>query len=189
MTPAIDGYRTPPQDRLTTPPRSSAKNTVNKSQLETPTSVKWESPKPRPPVRDVLFAASRMQKEVDSSPAVKRLQQDLLILTGFNDNSSLHWRPAWFDEGRFEGSMWTLHNPPNVVTEPLPNNRKGMQLYTRRMRRGSDLLPQYIKSWDHWARYCDIYGIPHDFLSEEQVRLMRTGLPRAADGSSLCEYC
>ena len=120
---------------------------------------------------------------MDSSPTVKRFQQDLLILTGFNDNSSLHWRPAWFVEGRAKGMMWTLHNPPNVVTEPLPNDGKEMQMYTRRMRRGNDPPPLYIKDWDHWARYCGIYGIPHDFLNEDQVRLMRVGLPTNANGS------
>ena len=84
--------------------------------------------------------------------------------------------------------MWTLHNPPNVVTEPLPNDGKGMQMYTRRMRRRSDPPPQYIKDWDRWARYCDIYGTPHDLLNEDQVRLMRMGLPRNANGS-ICSNC
>ncbi|KAF3032261.1 hypothetical protein E8E12_004053, partial [Didymella heteroderae] len=66
--------------------------------------------------------------------------------------------------------------------EPLPNAFGGMQTYTRRMRRPSDPPPRNIKGWDHWVRYCDIYGIPYDFLNEEQVRIMRIGLPRIADG-------
>ncbi|KAF3034647.1 hypothetical protein E8E11_005059 [Didymella keratinophila] len=183
MATAASGYRTPPHEGLATPPRSSAKGTVDDSQLATPTSVKWESPRPETPVYNVPNPTPRTQKEVDSSPTVKRFQQDLLILTAFNDNSSLHWRPAWFERGGFRGSMWTLHNPPNVVTEPLPNDGKGMQMYTRRTRRRSDPPPQYIKDWDHWIRYCDIYGIPHDFLNEDQVRFMRMGLPRTAHGS------
>lgn len=78
--------------------------------------------------------------------------------------------------------MWTLHNPPNVVIEALPNDGKGMQTYTQRIRRRNDSPPLYIKTWDHCEHYCDIYGIPHDFLSEGQVRPMHVGLPRDNDG-------
>jgi hypothetical protein len=34
------------------------------------------------------------QPMVEANPELKRLQQDLLILTSFNDNSSLYWRPS-----------------------------------------------------------------------------------------------
>jgi hypothetical protein len=79
------------------------------------------------------------------SPAPTRLQQDLLLLTSFNDNTSLHWRPAWFP--RQTGLLWTLHNPPNVVTERLPSNgQHGMQVFTRRMRRPEDPAPLFMKT-------------------------------------------
>lgn len=125
---------------------------------------------------------SPVQTEIDADPNIKRLQQDLLILTSFNDNSTLYWRPAWFTQGSFLGNMWTFHNPPDVVTEQLPNDHRGIQLFTRRIRRANDPLPQYVKSWSHWRRYCDLYGIPHDFLSKEQVHLTRMGLVRSSDG-------
>lgn len=184
----MSGCCTPPYDGPTTPSRTPPNSANDDVQFPTPTSLKWESPKPNTTVRGVNFSALRTQKEVDSSPTVKHLQQDLLLLTSFNDNSTVHWRPAWFEEERTPGTMWTLHNPSNVVTEPLPNDCKGPQLYTRRMRRTDDPPPQYVKSWDHWVRYCDIYGVPHDFLCEEQVRLMRMGLPTAADGSVCSGY-
>jgi hypothetical protein len=185
----MSGYRTPPHYGPTTPPRTSGKSTIDDFQLATPTSMKWESPKPNSPNSDAHFAALHTQKDIDANPALKRLQQDLLILTSFNDNTSLHWRPAWFNNERTPGTIWTLHNPPNVVTELLSNDCKGIQLYTRRMRRRSDPPPQYIKDRYHWVRYCDMYGIPHDFLSQEQVRLMRMGLPRDADGYPRSRCC
>ncbi|KAF1365817.1 hypothetical protein EJ07DRAFT_50770, partial [Lizonia empirigonia] len=123
------------------------------------------------------------QTDVDANPTVKRLQQDLLILTGFNDNATLHWRPTWFTQGSFPRSLWTLHNPPDVVTERLPNDDNGAQMFTRRMRRSNDPPPLYIKSWDHWKRYCELYGVSYDFLCEGHIRLIRMGLPRSSDGS------
>ncbi|KAH7402691.1 hypothetical protein BKA66DRAFT_390198, partial [Pyrenochaeta sp. MPI-SDFR-AT-0127] len=114
-----------------------------------------------------------------------RLQQDLLVLTSFNENETLHWRPSWFKQGPFSEKFWTLQNPPNVVTERMPQLNKGRNYYTRRMRRNDDLPPTYIKSWDHWRWYCGVYGIPDDFLCEEQIRLMSLGLPRDQSGS-LC---
>lgn len=123
---------------------------------------------------------------VTSSPELKRLQQDLLILTSFNDNSTLHWRPLWFDQAdQFTECFWTLHNPPNVVTELLPFRALGRPVTTRRMRRRDDPPALYIKSWEHWYRYCELYGIPVDFLCEEQVALMRLGLPEFSNGK-LC---
>ncbi|KAF2632696.1 hypothetical protein BU25DRAFT_470593 [Macroventuria anomochaeta] len=145
------------------------------------------TPSPEPPHSaspGVQLATPIMltQTEVDPNPTVKRFQQDLLILTGFNDNSILHWRPVWFSQNSSTSGMWTLHNPPNIVTERLPNNCKEAQLFTRRMRQIRDPPPQYIKSWDHWKRYCDLCGAPHNFLCEKHVWLMRMGLPRSPDG-------
>ncbi|KAF2132411.1 hypothetical protein P153DRAFT_429552 [Dothidotthia symphoricarpi CBS 119687] len=125
------------------------------------------------------------QTIVDADPKLRRLQQDLLVLTGFNDNETLHWRPSWFHQTPFSQQSWTLHNPPNVVTERLPSFQNGPQVFTRRMRRTTDPPPAYVRDWEHWYRVCDLYGIPHDFLCEEQVELMRFGLPRTKEGG-LC---
>jgi hypothetical protein len=127
-----------------------------------------------------------MQESVEVDTKLKRFLQDLLVLTGLNDNSTLHWRPTWFVQDSFSKEFWTLQNPPNVVTEKLPSTvPQGREYYTRRMRRESDPPPLYIKSWDHWYRYCDMYGVPYDFLSEKQVEFMRLGLPRNEMGA-LC---
>ncbi|KAF2867954.1 hypothetical protein BDV95DRAFT_501882 [Massariosphaeria phaeospora] len=122
------------------------------------------------------------QAYVDANQPLKRLQQDLLVLTSFIDNETLHWRPSWFTQGQFASQHWTLHNPPNVVTECLPRTEFGRQVAKRRMREAGDPEPTYIKDWAHWARYCTLYGIPEDFLCEDQVRLMQLGLPRSEDG-------
>jgi hypothetical protein len=132
------------------------------------------------------------QAMVNASPELKRFQQDLLILTGFPDNSSLHWRPLWFAQEHFASRFWTLHNPPNVVTEALPCSLGLDQsippVYTRRMRRPYDPLPRYIKTWDDWSRICAMYGIPEDFLSEQMVEFMRLGLSRSYDGTLLGKF-
>jgi hypothetical protein len=112
-------------------------------------------------------------------PELKRWQEDLLILTGFNDNSTLHWRPSWFAQSGYATGFWTLHNPPGVVTELLPMKELGRSVITRRMRRYDDAPAPYIKSWDHWYRYCEMYGVPLDFLCEEQITFMRLGLSKA----------
>lgn len=88
MTTAASGYRSPPRDELTTTSGLSARSIVYETQLANLSSVRLESSKPKVSVRDVSLSALRTQKEVESSATVKRLQQDLLILTGFNDNSS-----------------------------------------------------------------------------------------------------
>jgi hypothetical protein len=119
------------------------------------------------------------QELIEKVPELKRWQEDLLILTGFNDNSTLHWRPSWFAQSGYPTRFWTLHNPPGVVTELLPMKELGRPVTTRRMRRYGDVPAPYIKSWDHWYRYCEMYGVPVDFLCEEQIRLMRLGLSKA----------
>ncbi|KAF2785833.1 hypothetical protein K505DRAFT_205815, partial [Melanomma pulvis-pyrius CBS 109.77] len=139
------------------------------------------------PAANLKFPVNLKQELVTSSPELKRLQQDLLILTGFNDNSTLHWRPLWFDQAdQYTKCFWTLHNPPNVVTELLPLKAFSRPVTTRRMRRLDDPPALYIKSWEHWYHYCEMYGIPVDFLCEEQVALMRLGLPEFSNGK-LCE--
>ncbi|KAF2440453.1 hypothetical protein P171DRAFT_100979 [Karstenula rhodostoma CBS 690.94] len=86
-----------------------------------------------------LIPADLTQAAVEASPQLKRLQQDLLILTSFADNSSLSWRPSWFSAPVFSSVYWTLHNPPDVVTEELPRaGISGRQVMTRRMREEGD---------------------------------------------------
>ena len=116
---------------------------------------------------------------IEKVPELKRWQEDLLILTSFNDNSTLHWRPSWFAQSGCSTGFWTLHNPPGVVTEFLPMKELGRPVTTRRIRRYGDVPAPYIKSWDHWYRYCEMYRVPVDFLCEEQIRLMRLGLSKA----------
>lgn len=123
------------------------------------------------------------QTTVDANPELKRIQQDLLVLTSLPDNSSLTWRPSWFFPPNFISTHWTLHNPPHVVTEHLPRDGVlGRQVMTRRMRREGDTAPPYLKTWTQWDRYCGMYGVPRDFLCEDQIRLLRLGLPRCSDG-------
>jgi hypothetical protein len=121
------------------------------------------------------------QPLVEANSELKRLQQDLLILTSFNDNSSLYWRPSWFNAPSLSADLWTLHNPPHVVSEQLPRRPQGRQIMTRRLRRFRDAEPAYIKTQKDWNRHCNLYGVPHDFLCEDQVRLLRLGLPRTVD--------
>ncbi|KAF1958559.1 hypothetical protein CC80DRAFT_441047, partial [Byssothecium circinans] len=128
---------------------------------------------------------------MEADPQLKRLQQDLLILTSMNDNSTLSWRPTWFSAPALDSAFWTLQNPPDVVTEPLPLGPAPLgsqivvrqQVMTRRMRQDGDRAPAYITTVEKWERYCAVYGVPWDFLCEDQVRLMRLGLARDASGS------
>lgn len=128
------------------------------------------------------------QATVDRDPQLKRLQQDLLILTSFNENDALHWRPSWFHQTPFNQRFWTLHNPPNVVTERLPSLPYARQVFTRRMRCATDPPSFYVRDWEHWSRICDMYGVPHDFLCKEQIELMRLGLPRTKNGELCRKY-
>ncbi|KAF2709522.1 hypothetical protein K504DRAFT_476808 [Pleomassaria siparia CBS 279.74] len=157
-TPEPVAARSPPS-----PPRSLAGSSLTSS-LQIPTNLE--------------------QDVIDSDPELKRHQQDLLLLTGFSDNTTLHWRPSWFDNAdEFANRLWTLHNPPNVVTEFLPRQPRSRPVATRRMRRVDDPPALFIKSWEHWYRYCEMYGIPGDFLCAEQVAFMRSGLRTSGDGS------
>ncbi|KAH7078313.1 hypothetical protein FB567DRAFT_132270 [Paraphoma chrysanthemicola] len=162
----------------TIPSKLSLKQATTSTTAPTPPLT---TPTQRPPIPETLTQAL-----VESNSALKRLQQDLLILTSFPDNSSLLWRPPWFPPGPHTGTFWTLHNPPNVVTERITNPSNPLWVvYTRRMRRESDPEPAYIKSWTQWARVCEIYGIPGDFLGEGMVALVRLGLRYDAEGGVL----
>ncbi|KAH8710091.1 hypothetical protein GQ44DRAFT_714614 [Phaeosphaeriaceae sp. PMI808] len=118
------------------------------------------------------------QALVDANVKLKRFQQDLLVLTSFNENETLHWRPSWFTQEPHSKGFWTLYNPPNVVTERLPHPPCGRLVYTRRMRRPGDPSAMYPQTWDQWNRLCDMSGVPRDLLCEDQVKLIRLGLHR-----------
>ncbi|KAF1940495.1 hypothetical protein EJ02DRAFT_229007 [Clathrospora elynae] len=171
---------TPPCSEPSTPnavtrklPHSSAP-----SEPATPTSISTTSPGSA----SSLDPESLTQALVEPDLRLRRFQKDLLVLTGFNENETLHWRPSWFIQDPFATRFWTLQNPPDVVTEKLPiAGPRGKQYYTRRMRKPADPEPYYIKSWGHWRRYCDMYGIPYDFLCEKQIEIMRLGLPRTEE--------
>lgn len=187
ITTTMNGCCTPPHSELATTTFTTPPNVIPYPRFATPVSLEYGSPETMP-VQNTHSLELLTQTQVNSSAEVKRLQQDLLILTGFNDNSTLHWRPVWFTHRPNSKVLWTLHNPPNVVTERLPNDCKRNQLFTRRMRRTDDPPPQYIKSWSHWKRYCLLYDVPDDFLSEGQVRLLRMGLSRSPDGLLCSEF-
>ncbi|KAF1834149.1 hypothetical protein BDW02DRAFT_569291 [Decorospora gaudefroyi] len=157
--------------------------------IASPRSIVTTSPDQAAPSSTVPIPKNPTQTLVEADPQLKRLQQDLLVLSSLNENSTLHWRPSWFAQEPFSKQFWTLQNPPNVVTEKLPSTvPQGREYYTRRMRREDDAPPYYIKSWEHWERYCEMYGIPQDFLCKEQVELIRVGLPRDKKGM-LCRTC
>lgn len=128
------------------------------------------------------------QDMVEADPDLKRLQQDLLILTSFNENDTLHWRPSWFKQEPFNKQFWTLYNPPNVVTELLTQSYLNRAIFTRRLRRDGDPAPVLIKTWEQWEKVCLLRGIPSDFLCKDQIRLMRLGLPRNKDGTLCGEW-
>ncbi|KAH9868633.1 hypothetical protein J1614_007705 [Plenodomus biglobosus] len=180
----MDLATTPPYSEATTPPRTK--------HPDDPDSPALPSPQQDPPTRsatahlnsihDALFATDLTPALVNADPLLKRVQQDLLILSSLNENSTLHWRPPWFYQGHRTRFFWTLYNPPNVVTELLPQPDKGRTCYTRRLRCDTDPPPVFIKSWEAWARYRRIYGIPWTFLCEEHIELIRMGLCRNERG-------
>jgi hypothetical protein len=180
----MDDYRdTPPYSDPLTPDIGPMDAGVESDtyQYATPNSITSDVIRTKPQI-----PANLTQNMVDADPELKRFQQDLLILTSFNDNETLHWRPHWFKQEPYSKQFWTLYNPPNVMTERLPSNNPTKRLvYTRRMRRAEDDPPFYIKTWDQWYRVCDLRGVPRDFLCKEQVELMRLGLPRNGEGN-LC---
>lgn len=144
---------------------------------------------PATPVSEMTLPTSIFPPPSFPQPEPAHLQRDLLVLTSFNDNTTLRWRPSWFPALISPLELWSLHNPPDVVTEPLPKVRGGIQHFTRRMRRPSDPAPRYIKTWLHWHQYCKLYSIPVDFLSEEHVKVLQMGLVRDAEGVVCGEFC
>jgi hypothetical protein len=182
------------QDHRDTPPYSGSNTPDIKSTASTspdpatPNSLDTSAPGDAPQTLNI--PNNLTQDIVDADPDLKRVQQDLLLLTGFNDNETLHWRPSWFPQANHAGQYWTLHNPPNVVTELLPHDSSSEypgRVYTRRMRQLEDPPARYIKDWSHWHRVCDLMGVPHDFLCEEHVQLLRLGLLRDEQGALICE--
>jgi hypothetical protein len=159
-----------------TPATSSILNVPEEGKVSEPENM---TPTGLSPTFDIPIDLT--QPMVEANPELKRLQQDLLILTSFNDNISLYWRPSWFNKTSLDSDLWTLHNPPHVVTQQLPLRPQGRQIMTRRLRRFGDTDPAYFKTQMDWDRYCNLYGILHDFLCEDQVRLLRLGLPRTVD--------
>jgi hypothetical protein len=165
---------TPPQSGLYTPNLPPVNDATN--DYATPTSLR-SIPSQQIPRRPIILR-DLSQHDVDADSQLRRFQQDLLILTSFNESDTLHWRPLWFRQDPFSAEFWSLYNPPNVVTELLPRRPRTRLVYTRRMRRDGDPPPMYIKTWKHWYNVCDQRGVPHDFLCVDQVELMRLGLPR-----------
>jgi hypothetical protein len=135
-----------------------------------------------PPSKLLTVLMNLTQDIVNARPDLKRFQKDLIVLTSFNENETLHWRPSWFLQEPYAASLWTLYNPPDVVTELLPHAPLGKLVYTRRMRVPSDPPPSYIQTWEHWNRVCDLRGVPRDYLRKTHIELMRLGLPRNTQG-------
>lgn len=175
-----DYPRTPPPSGPQTPNTPS----INDASLRSTTPQSITSPTHARPT----VSTNSTQALVLANPQLRRLQQDLLALTSFNENSTLHWRPAWFTQDPHAASSWTLYNPPNVVTQLLPHAPLGQLVYTRRMRRAGDFPPAYITTWVQWNRVCDLSGVPRDWLSQDMVELMRMGLPRDEGGNVVGSY-
>jgi hypothetical protein len=179
-TPPFSGPTTPEPQVLEVPPTEAAID------FATPVIITPLSPKLSPPPPTVVIPENITQDDVEADLKLKRLQQDLLLLTSLNDNSSLYWRPSWFQQDDFNEKIWTLHNPPNIVTERLPSaGPRSKDYYTRRIRRDDDAPSIYIKNWDHWDEYCRLHGVPLDYLAVDQIDLMHMGLPRD-DKGALC---
>jgi hypothetical protein len=111
----------------------------------TPTSVISATLQPTPATP--VIPDNLTQATVNADPRLKRFQQDPLVLASFNDNSTLHWRPSWFQQDPSSAKFWTLYNPPNVVTELLPHAPMGRLVYPQRMRHASDPPASYTKTW------------------------------------------
>jgi hypothetical protein len=122
------------------------------------------------------------QEDVEANPQLKLVQHDLLVLTSFPDNTTLHWRPSWFPKP-FKGKFWTLQSPPDVVSEFIHSSIK-LGVMTRRARMDSDPPAHYLSDWDEWANYCYLHDVPADFLCEDHVRVMRLGLEKSMSKSS-----
>ena len=179
----MEYHDTPPCSNPDTPDATTSNVDATEVSLATPTSISATSLELTSEAHKFHIPATLTQAAVDADPQLKRFQQDLLMLTSINENEIIHWRPSWFNQEPFSKKFWTLQNPPSVVTERIPHKYKGRQYYTRRTRQAEDPPPLFIKTWDHWRTYCDMYGLPYEFLSEGQIELMRLGLPRDEQGN------
>ncbi|CAI6335896.1 unnamed protein product [Periconia digitata] len=144
--------------------------------LPTPTT-RFQSDIPSPsqispdPAQSLLIAESQS----------RRIQKDLIILCSFPDNTTLTWRPTWFPPlpPNNTTGLWTLHNPPQVVTDALPRvTGQVYSLMTRRMRKNGDRAAAYIQNESDWQRYCEVNGVPTSFLNEQMIAFMRLGLEK-----------
>ena len=175
--PATPPPSDPGSDDSHTPDIVTSSRQFPPSPLSSSSSTPCASPYPHPPTFHIPRTLT--QETVNATPHLKRLQQDLLLLTSFPDNTTLSWRPSWFAAPSFQYTYWTLHNPPHVITEALPR-RDGTgysNVMTRRLRQRHDEGARWMRTKEDWERYCDLYGVPYDFLNEDQLRLMRMGLP------------
>lgn len=120
---------------------------------------------------------------------MQRFQQDLLILSSLNENQTLLWRPPWFNQEPFSGRFWTLHNPPNVVTERINSVEQGREYFTRRGRQDGDAPPAFIKTWAEWKYYCGLYGVPEDLFCKDHIFLLRLGLQKGPRADFCCRRC
>jgi hypothetical protein len=173
---------TPPCSLETTPEPCKAQYAPGQTPVSSPP---YSSPASHQ--RSTIYIPPNLtQAMVEADPHLKLVQRDLLVLTSMVDNSALSYRPTWFFTPQLCHEFWTLHNPPDVVSELLPKRTQlDRQVMTRRMRRFDDAAPMYLKTAADWARYCVLYGVPWDFLCEDQVRLLRLGLLRDRRGQ-LC---
>jgi hypothetical protein len=97
----MTGYRTPSHGEFATPSFQTPHAAYLGVQFTTPISLRRESPRLTTPVQEARTPTVHTQTDVNAKPKVKRLQQDLLVLTSFKDNSTLHWRPIWFSQEAF----------------------------------------------------------------------------------------
>jgi hypothetical protein len=147
--PPLSGSNTPEPQVPKASPDEAAIN------LATSTSPKSLPPKPRPQTSTTLAPKDRTRDDLEANSQLKRLQQNLLALTNLNDDLSLHWHPPWCQQDDFNKTFWMLRNPPNVVTERLPNTiPQSKDHYTRCIRQDGDRPPLYVRTWDQWDWYC-----------------------------------
>lgn len=78
--------------------------------------------------------------------------------------------------------MVTEYYGARTNTGHIPN------VFTRRIRKESDVGPAYVKTWEHWDRYCVGSGVPKNFLDEGMVMLLRLGLMRHGNGKIIGMY-
>lgn len=92
----MEERNTPPYPCLNNPKHDISKPPDWSFGIATPTSISFTSPQVAEADRTTmsLILKSPTQALVDCNQQLKRVQQDLLVLNSFNDNSTLHWRPC-----------------------------------------------------------------------------------------------